>query len=74
MAWRTGLFTAGSDTRVADLARILIEGVGVAVQSQLKPRDVLVRWRAADTSRAKAVLGWAATINVHAGDRSGAVQ
>lgn len=37
-----GLFTGGSDTLVADLARILIEGVGVAVQPQLNPRDVLV--------------------------------
>ena len=74
MAWRTGLFTGGSDTLVTDLARILIEGVGVAVQPQLNPRDVLVTWRAADTTRVKAVLGWAPTINVHAGDRSGAVQ
>ena len=39
----------GIDTSVADLARILIEAVGVDVEPQFNPRDVLVSRRAADT-------------------------
>lgn len=57
----------GIDTSVAELARILIEGVGVDVEPQFNPRDVLVTRRAADIGRAKEVLGWEPTINVHDG-------
>ena len=57
----------GIDTSVAELAQILIEGVGVDVRPQFNPRDVLVTRRAADIARAKEVLGWEPTINVHAG-------
>ena len=50
----------GIDTSVADLARILIEAVGVDVEPQFNPRDVLVSRRAADITRAREVLGLAA--------------
>jgi UDP-glucose 4-epimerase len=55
------------DTSVAELARILIEAVGVDVEPQFNPRDVLVSRRAADISRAKDVLGWEPTITVKEG-------
>ncbi|HEX4728752.1 MAG TPA: NAD-dependent epimerase/dehydratase family protein [Jatrophihabitans sp.] len=57
----------GIDTSVADLARILIEAVGVDVEPQFKPRDVLVSRRAADITRAREVLGWQPTIEVKDG-------
>jgi UDP-glucose 4-epimerase len=57
----------GVDTSVAELARILIEAVGVDVEPQFNPRDVLVSRRAADISRAKDVLGWEPTITVKEG-------
>lgn len=57
----------GIDTSVADLARILIEAVGVDVEPQFNPRDVLVSRRAADISRAKEILGWEPTIPVKEG-------
>lgn len=57
----------GIDTSVAELARILIDAVGVDVEPQFNPRDVLVTRRAADTTRAKDVLGFEPSINVHDG-------
>ena len=54
----------GVDTSVAELARILIAAVGVDVEPQFNPRDVLVARRAADTLRAKEVLGFEPTIAV----------
>ncbi len=57
----------GIDTSVADLARILIEAVGVDVEPQFNPRDVLVSRRAADITRAKELLGWSPTIEVKDG-------
>ncbi|MGI8667895.1 MAG: NAD-dependent epimerase/dehydratase family protein [Jatrophihabitans sp.] len=57
----------GIDTSVADLARILIEAVGVDVEPQFNPRDVLVSRRAADIARAKEYLGWEPTIDVKDG-------
>ncbi len=57
----------GIDTSVADLARILIEAVGVDVEPQFNPRDVLVSRRAADITRAREVLGWQPTIEVKDG-------
>lgn len=57
----------GIDTSVAELARILIEAVGVDVEPQFNPRDVLVSRRAADIRRAKEVLGWEPTITVRDG-------
>jgi UDP-glucose 4-epimerase len=57
----------GIDTSVAELARILIEAVGVDVEPQFNPRDVLVARRAADIRRAKEVLGWEPTISVKEG-------
>jgi UDP-glucose 4-epimerase len=57
----------GIDTSVADLARILIDAVGVDVAPEFNPRDVLVSRRAADISRAKAVLDWEPTIPVKQG-------
>jgi UDP-glucose 4-epimerase len=54
----------GIDTSIATLAEILIQAVGVDVQPQFNPRDVLVSRRAADITRAKEVLGWEPTIAV----------
>ncbi len=57
----------GIDTSIATLARILIDAVGVDVQPQFNPRDVLVSRRAADTTRAREVLGFEPTITVEEG-------
>lgn len=57
----------GIDTTIADLARILIEAVGADVEPIFKPRDVLVSRRAADVTRAREILGFEPTIEVHAG-------
>jgi UDP-glucose 4-epimerase len=57
----------GVDTSVAQLAKILIDAVGVDVEPQFNPRDVLVARRAADITRAKEVLGWEPTITVEQG-------
>jgi len=59
----------GIDTTVADLAKILIEAVGVDVEPQFNPREVLVSRRAADTTRAKEILGFEPTIAVGDGMR-----
>lgn len=57
----------GIDTTVAELAHILIDAVGVDVEPQFNPRDVLVARRAADTTRAKEVLGFEHSIEVRDG-------
>lgn len=57
----------GIDTSVADLARILIAAVGAKVEPQFNPRDVLVSRRAADTSRAKDMIGFEYEIEVGPG-------
>jgi len=57
----------GLDTTVAELARTLIAAVGVNVEPQFNPRDVLVSRRAADITRAREVLGWEPTIDVQTG-------
>lgn len=59
----------GVDTSVAQLAKILIDAVGADVEPQFNPREVLVSRRAADTTRAREVLGWEAEISVHEGMR-----
>jgi UDP-glucose 4-epimerase len=57
----------GIDTSVADLARTLIAAVGVNVEPQFNPRDVLVSRRAADITRAREILGWEPTIDLETG-------
>ncbi|MEV8436444.1 NAD-dependent epimerase/dehydratase family protein [Actinosynnema sp. NPDC051121] len=57
----------GVDTSIAQLAKILIDAVGVDVEPQFNPRDVLVSRRAADITRAREVLGWEPTITVEQG-------
>jgi UDP-glucose 4-epimerase len=57
----------GIDTSVAQLARMLIDAVGIDVEPQFNPRDVLVSRRAADTRRAKTALGFEPTITVEEG-------
>ena len=57
----------GIDTSIATLARILIDAVGADVEPQFNPRDVLVARRAADTTRAREVLGFQPTITVEEG-------
>lgn len=57
----------GIDTTVEQLARILIAAVGADVEPQFNPRDVLVSRRAADTTRAKEILGFEAQVDVNDG-------
>ncbi|NYE21026.1 NAD-dependent epimerase/dehydratase family protein [Microbacterium immunditiarum] len=57
----------GIDTSVADLARILIDAIGADVEPQFNPRDVLVSRRAADTRRAKEMIGFEYSIDVRDG-------
>ncbi|SFB02489.1 UDP-glucose 4-epimerase [Amycolatopsis marina] len=57
----------GIDTSVATLAKILIKAVGVDVEPQFRPRDVLASRRAADITRAREVLGWKPEISVEQG-------
>lgn len=57
----------GIDTSVARLAHILIDAIGADVEPQFNPRDVLVSRRAADTSRAKEMLGFEYSIPVEQG-------
>jgi UDP-glucose 4-epimerase len=57
----------GIDTSVATLARILIDAVGADVEPQFSPREVLVSRRAADTTRAREVLGFETAIGVEEG-------
>lgn len=58
---------SGIDTSIKELAHILIDAVGADVEPQFNPRDVLVSRRAADTQRAKDVLGFESTIPVGEG-------
>ncbi len=57
----------GIDTSVASLARILIDAIGADVEPQFNPRDVLVSRRAADTTRAKEMIGFEYSIPVDEG-------
>ncbi|WP_104088510.1 NAD(P)-dependent oxidoreductase [Cryobacterium sp. N19] len=57
----------GIDTSVADLARILIDAIGVDVDPIFNPRDVLVSRRAADVQRAKDIIGFEYSIPVNEG-------
>jgi UDP-glucose 4-epimerase len=57
----------GIDTSVARLAAILIDAVGAEVEPEFNPREVLVTRRAADTTRAREVLGFEAAITVEEG-------
>jgi UDP-glucose 4-epimerase len=57
----------GIDTSVAQLAKMLIDAAGLDVEPQFNPREVLVSRRAADTRRAKTVLGFEPTITVEDG-------
>jgi UDP-glucose 4-epimerase len=57
----------GVQTSLVQLANILIDSVGVNVEAQFQPRDVLVTQREADISRAREVLGWQPTITVDQG-------
>lgn len=57
----------GISTSIADLARMLVAAVGLDVEPQFAPRDVLVSRRAADIRRAADLLGWAPTIDVATG-------
>jgi UDP-glucose 4-epimerase len=60
----------GISTTIRDLARILIQHMGVDVQPVFRPRPVLVTRRAADISRIAAILGWQPTIDVEDGLRT----
>lgn len=57
----------GIDTSVARLAHILIDAIGADVEPQFNPRDVLVSRRAADTQRAKDMIGFEYSIPVDEG-------
>jgi UDP-glucose 4-epimerase len=57
----------GIDTTVAELAHILIDAVGSNVEPVFNPRNVLVSRRAADTTRAKEIIGFESSIPVREG-------
>jgi UDP-glucose 4-epimerase len=57
----------GIDTTIAQLASILIDAVGVDVEPQFNPRDVLVDRRAASTELAKETIGFESSIDVRSG-------
>ncbi|WP_454129860.1 NAD-dependent epimerase/dehydratase family protein [Microbacterium aurum] len=57
----------GIDTSVAKLAHILIDAIGADVEPQFNPRPVLVSRRAADTTRAKEMIGFEYSIPVEQG-------
>lgn len=57
----------GIDTSVARLAHILIDAIGADVEPQFNPREVLVSRRAADTTRAKEMIGFEYAIPVDEG-------
>jgi len=57
----------GVQTSVAELARILIDLVGVDVEPEFRPRNVLVARREADIRRAAETIGWKPEIKVHEG-------
>jgi UDP-glucose 4-epimerase len=57
----------GEQTSIAELARLLIDAVGVDVEPQFRARDVLVTRRAADIRRAAEVLGFKPEIGVKEG-------
>lgn len=60
----------GIDTTIATLAEILIDAVGVDVKPEFNPREVFASRRAADTTRAREVLGFEPTITVEDGMRA----
>jgi len=57
----------GVSTSIAQLAKTLIAAVGVDVEPEFNPRDVLVSRRAADITRAREILGWEPEIDVVTG-------
>jgi UDP-glucose 4-epimerase len=57
----------GVQTSIAELARLLIDAVGVDVEPEFRPREVIVTRRAADISRATEILGWAPEVGVKEG-------
>lgn len=57
----------GIQTSVAELARILIELVGVDLEPEFRARDVLVARREADIRRAAETIGWKPEIGVREG-------
>jgi UDP-glucose 4-epimerase len=61
---------SGTQTTIADLARVLIAHMGVDIQPEFRPRPVLVSRRCADVTRIREVLGWTPTIDVELGLRT----
>ena len=57
----------GIDTSIATLADILLTAMGSDAKPVFNPRDVIASRRAADTSRAKEVLGFEPEIDVRSG-------
>ncbi|MBW2987969.1 UDP-glucose 4-epimerase [Candidatus Woesearchaeota archaeon] len=57
----------GVATSIAQLADIIIKGLGKDIKPIFRPRDVLVTRRQADTSKAEKLLGFKAKIDVKEG-------
>jgi UDP-glucose 4-epimerase len=57
----------GVQTSIAELARLLIELLGMDTEPRFRPRDVIVTRRAADIRRATEVLDWKPEIGVKEG-------
>jgi UDP-glucose 4-epimerase len=60
----------GSSTTIRELAHLMIDHLGVAVEPVFRPRAVLVTRRAADISHIREVLGWEPAIDVVRGLRT----
>ena len=57
----------GQQTTVAELADHLIRALGVDVQPQFRPREVLVTQREASIDKARELLGWEPTVDLPSG-------
>jgi UDP-glucose 4-epimerase len=57
----------GTQTSIAELARLLIENVGADIQLEFRQREVIVTRRAADIRCAVEVLGWEPEIGIKEG-------
>lgn len=57
----------GTQTTVAELAERLIRVVGLDIEPQFRPRDVLVARREASIDRIREVLGWEPTVGIDEG-------
>ena len=58
---------SGTQTSIADLARVLLDYMGVETAPSFRPRDVLVKHRQADVRLIERVLGWRPELDLEEG-------